>query len=153
MPGLKQAGCVAKYQRKAHLAHFGFAPVPRTPALQTHTTKPIISPSSLTTLESSTSAKRMPTTSLKPSKKSTPYPSTGMVPYSADSPLNGTMPHAPVTSPFQNIYKQPFINSNICCPNARNTPHTPGKTQPTERMCNMHRMTTLLLSCLPKQST
>ena len=50
MPGLKQAGRISNDRLKAHLAHFGFAPVPRTPALQTHTTKPIISPSSLTTL-------------------------------------------------------------------------------------------------------
>ena len=42
MPGLKQAGRIANDQLKAHLAHFVFAPVPRTPALSKHTTKPII---------------------------------------------------------------------------------------------------------------
>ena len=39
MPGLKQAGHIANDWLKAHLAHFGFAPVPRTPALWNHTTK------------------------------------------------------------------------------------------------------------------
>ena len=42
MPGLKQAGRIANYRLKAHLAHFGFAPVPRTPALWKNTTNPII---------------------------------------------------------------------------------------------------------------
>ena len=42
MPGLKQAGHISNDRLKAHLAHFGFAPVPRTPALWKHTTKPII---------------------------------------------------------------------------------------------------------------
>ena len=42
MPGHKQNGFIANYRLKAHLAHFGFAPVPRTPALWKHTTKPII---------------------------------------------------------------------------------------------------------------
>ena len=68
---------------------------------------PSFSPLSLTTLESSTSAKRMPTTSSNPSRNSTPYPLTGLVPYSADSPLTGTIPHAPVTYPCQSINKQP----------------------------------------------
>ena len=43
MPGLKQAGRIANDQLTAHLAHFGFAPVHRTPALRKHNTKPIIS--------------------------------------------------------------------------------------------------------------
>ena len=42
MPGLKQAGRIANELLKAHLAHFGFAPVPRTPELWKHATKPII---------------------------------------------------------------------------------------------------------------
>ena len=42
MPGLKQASRIANNQHKAHIAHFGFAPVPITPALWKHTTKSII---------------------------------------------------------------------------------------------------------------
>ena len=42
MPCLKQAGCIANDQLKAHLAQFGFAPVPRTPEMWKHDTKPII---------------------------------------------------------------------------------------------------------------
>ena len=42
MPGLKQAGRIVNDRLKAHLAHFGFAPVPRTLALWKHATKPII---------------------------------------------------------------------------------------------------------------
>ena len=42
MPGLKQAGRIANGRIKFHLAHFLFAPVPRSPALWEHTTKPII---------------------------------------------------------------------------------------------------------------
>ena len=42
MLGLKQASRIANERLKAHLAHFGFSPVPRTPALWKHTTKPII---------------------------------------------------------------------------------------------------------------
>ena len=41
MPGLKQAGRIANDRLKAHLSHFCFAPVPRTPVLLRHTTKPI----------------------------------------------------------------------------------------------------------------
>ena len=41
MPGLKQAGHISNDQLKAHLAKFGFAPVPRTPELWKHDTKPI----------------------------------------------------------------------------------------------------------------
>ena len=41
MPGLKQAGCIANDRLKAHLAKFGFAPVPRTPALWKNDTKSI----------------------------------------------------------------------------------------------------------------
>ena len=54
-----------------------------------------------------------------------PSPSTGQVPSSEDSPLIGTMLHAPATYPCQNISKQPCTNSNIRRPNAHNTPHTP----------------------------
>ena len=42
MTGLKQAGRIANDQIKDHLAHFGFSPVTRTPALWKHATKPII---------------------------------------------------------------------------------------------------------------
>ena len=41
MPGLNQSGRIANDQLKTHLAKFGFAPVPRTPALWKHDTKPI----------------------------------------------------------------------------------------------------------------
>ena len=41
MPGLKQSGRIANDRLKAHLAKFGFAPVPRTPALWKHNIKPI----------------------------------------------------------------------------------------------------------------
>ena len=40
--GFKQSGRIANGRIKSHLAHFGFAPVPITPALWKHTTKPII---------------------------------------------------------------------------------------------------------------
>ena len=40
MPGLKQAGRIANDRLKAHLAKFGFAPVPGTPELWKHDTKP-----------------------------------------------------------------------------------------------------------------
>ena len=42
MPGLKQASRIANDRLKSHLAQFGFAPVPRTPALWKHNTKPIL---------------------------------------------------------------------------------------------------------------
>ena len=41
MPGLKQAGRITNDRIKAHLPHFGCAPVPRTDALRKHTTEPI----------------------------------------------------------------------------------------------------------------
>ena len=41
MPSLKKAGRIANDRLKDHLANFGFAPVPRTPALWKHDTKPI----------------------------------------------------------------------------------------------------------------
>ena len=41
VPGLKQAGRIANDRLKSHLAKFGFAPVPRNPALWKHDTKPI----------------------------------------------------------------------------------------------------------------
>ena len=42
MPGLIQASRIANNQLKAHIANFGFYPVPRTPRRWNHTTKPII---------------------------------------------------------------------------------------------------------------
>ena len=42
MTGLKQVGRIANDRLKAYLAHFGFSPVTRTPALWKHTTKTII---------------------------------------------------------------------------------------------------------------
>ena len=42
MPSLKQAGRIANNQLKAHLSQFSFAPVPRTPALWKHDTKPTL---------------------------------------------------------------------------------------------------------------
>ena len=41
MPGLKQAVRIANNRLKAHLNKFGFAPVPRTPAMWKNNTKPI----------------------------------------------------------------------------------------------------------------
>ena len=41
MPGLKQADRIANDRLKAHIAHFGFAPVTRTPKLWKYTTNPI----------------------------------------------------------------------------------------------------------------
>ena len=41
MPILKQAGRIANDRLKAHLAQFGFAPVPITPSLWKNDTKPI----------------------------------------------------------------------------------------------------------------
>ena len=45
-----------------------------------------------------------------------------MFPSSANSPLPGTIPHDTATYPCPTISKQPFINSNILRPNARNMP-------------------------------
>ena len=42
MPGFKQAGRIANDRIKAHLTHFGFTPVTKTPVLWKHTTKLII---------------------------------------------------------------------------------------------------------------
>ena len=42
MPGLNQASRIANDRLKAHLVKFGFAPVPRTPALWKHAPKPIL---------------------------------------------------------------------------------------------------------------
>ena len=39
IPGLKQAGKVANERLTKHLAKYGYAPVPRTPALWRHTTR------------------------------------------------------------------------------------------------------------------
>jgi hypothetical protein len=41
MPGLKQAGRIAKDRLTKHLAPFGYRPVPRTPSLWRHDTRPI----------------------------------------------------------------------------------------------------------------
>ena len=41
MPGLKQAVRIDNDRIEAHISHFVLAPVPRTPALWKHTTKPI----------------------------------------------------------------------------------------------------------------
>ena len=41
MPGLKKAIRINNYRLKVHLTKFGFSPVPRTPALWKHDTKPI----------------------------------------------------------------------------------------------------------------
>jgi hypothetical protein len=41
MPGLKQAGRIANDRLTTHLAKFGYRPVPRTPSLWTHDTRPI----------------------------------------------------------------------------------------------------------------
>ena len=41
IPGLKQAGRIANNRLTAHLNQFGYAPVPRTPALWTNKTRPI----------------------------------------------------------------------------------------------------------------
>ena len=44
MPGLKQDGRIANDRLKSHLSQFGFAPVPCTPDLWKHATKPITLP-------------------------------------------------------------------------------------------------------------
>jgi hypothetical protein len=41
MPGLKQAGRIANDRLQKHLAHFGYAPVARTPSLWKHATRPV----------------------------------------------------------------------------------------------------------------
>jgi hypothetical protein len=41
MPGLKQAGRIANDRLQKHLAQFGYAPVPRTPSLWTHASRPV----------------------------------------------------------------------------------------------------------------
>ena len=41
MPSLKQAGCIAKYRLKIHLAKFGYSLIARTPSLWKHATKDI----------------------------------------------------------------------------------------------------------------
>ena len=43
MLGLKQAGRIANYCLRLHLAKFGYAPVARTPLLWKHATKTIFS--------------------------------------------------------------------------------------------------------------
>ena len=106
MPGLKQAGCIAKDRLKAHLNHFGFTPMPRTLALWKHDTKPILL--SLVVEEFGVKYIRKENADhlIQALQKLYTYPSTGLVPCSADSPLTGTMTHAPATSPYQSIYKQ-----------------------------------------------
>ena len=41
MPGLKQAGIIANERLQQHLLQYGYAPVPRTPALWRHSTRNI----------------------------------------------------------------------------------------------------------------
>ena len=41
MPGLKQAGIIANERLQQHLLQYGYAPVPRTPALWRHSTRDI----------------------------------------------------------------------------------------------------------------
>jgi hypothetical protein len=41
IPGLKQAGRIANDRLTKHLAQYGYAPVPRTPSLWSHSTRPI----------------------------------------------------------------------------------------------------------------
>ena len=41
MPGLKQAGRLANDRLQAHLKQFGYAPVPRTPSLWKHESRPV----------------------------------------------------------------------------------------------------------------
>jgi hypothetical protein len=41
MPGLKQAGRIANDRLTLHLAKYGYRPVPRTPSLWTHDTRPV----------------------------------------------------------------------------------------------------------------
>ena len=41
MPGLKQAGRIANERLQQHLVKFGYAPVPRTPLLWKHVTRPV----------------------------------------------------------------------------------------------------------------
>ena len=114
---------------------------------------PSLSTLLLTTFVSSMLVKRSPTTSSKPSRTCTPSLSTGPVPSSLDLPLYGITPHVPSTYPCPTISRQPYINSNILLPNARNMPPTHSQIPTTVHMCNMQRMTILLLSFLPKLST
>ena len=153
MPGLKKSGRIANDRLKAHLAQFGFAPVPITPALWKHDTKPIFFSLIVDDFGVKFIGNENANYLIQALHKSTPYPSTGLVPSSAYSPSTGTLPYTPVTSPCQCIYKQPCYNSNIHRQNAPNTPHTPGKNAPIARKSSTHKKTTLLLSCLQKQST
>jgi hypothetical protein len=41
MDGLKQAGIIANDQLQAHLAKYGYHPMPRTPGLWNHATRPV----------------------------------------------------------------------------------------------------------------
>jgi hypothetical protein len=41
MPGLKQAGRIANDRLQKHLAKFGYSPVPRTPSLRQHDSRPV----------------------------------------------------------------------------------------------------------------
>ena len=42
MPDLKQAGKIANDQLNTHMKRYGYAPVPRTPTLWRHVTRPTI---------------------------------------------------------------------------------------------------------------
>ena len=153
MPVLKQAGRIANNQLKAHLAHFGFVHVPRTLVLWKHVTKLIIFSLAVDNFGFKYIGKENADHLIQALQTSKPSPSTGPVTYSVDSPLTGTMPHATMTSPCQNMYKQPCSNYNIQRPNTHNMPHTPGQNPLTEHMYNTHKTTTLLLSYLQKKST
>jgi hypothetical protein len=41
MPGLKQAGCIANERLVKHLAPYGYSPVPFTPSLWRHSSRPV----------------------------------------------------------------------------------------------------------------
>ena len=74
MPGLKQAVRISNDQLKAHLTKFGFAPVPITPALWKHDTKPIFLSLVVDDFGVKYIGKETPTTSSNPCRNSTPYP-------------------------------------------------------------------------------
>ena len=107
MPVLKQDGRIANDRLKAHIAKFGFAPVPRTPALWKHDTKPIWLSLVVDNFGVKYIGKENANHLIQALQNSTPSPSTGLVPSSVDSPSTGTTPHTPVTSSCPNISKQP----------------------------------------------
>ena len=62
IPGLKQAGRLARVCLTKNLDRNGYAPVPHTPYLWLHHTSDLVFLLSSTTLESSTHERKMPTT-------------------------------------------------------------------------------------------